>query len=191
MNKKTMTLVGMAMLTAIVVVLQAMAIGIHFGPFAITLTLIPIIVGAALYGWWAGAWLGFVFGMVVLFTDAAAFWVVSPIGTIITCLLKGMLAGAVAGLLYKALEAKNKIVAVLAAAVTTPIVNTGVFLLGCYLFFYETVSAWGQGLGFANTTAYLIFGMVGLNFIVEAAINIALSSAVVGLIKVLKRTVNQ
>ena len=41
-----------------------------------------IVVGAALYGPLAGAWFGFVFGLVVLLSgDAAAFLVVSPLGT--------------------------------------------------------------------------------------------------------------
>ena len=88
---------GIGLLTAIVVVLQAMAVAIRFGVFNITLVLVPIVVGAALYGWKAGAWLGFVFGVVVLFTDAGAFLAVNVPGTIITCILKGALAGAAAG----------------------------------------------------------------------------------------------
>lgn len=83
----------MGVLTAVVIVLQALAIGIRFGTFSITLVLIPIVVGAALYGWKAGAWLGLVFGAVVLMTDAAAFLAVSVPGTAVTCLLKGILAG--------------------------------------------------------------------------------------------------
>lgn len=188
MNNKTKQLVGVALLTAIVVVLQALAIGIRFGVFNITLVLIPIVVGAALYGWWAGAWLGFVFGMVVLFTDAGAFMAVSVPGTIITCLLKGMLAGAVAGLIYKALEAKNKTVAVLVAAIAAPIVNTGVFLLGCYAFFYQTISGWAEAAGFASATAFMIVGMVGINFLVEALVNIIFSSLIVRLINIGKKT---
>ena len=81
-------LTTMGLLTAIVVVLQAMAIAIRFGVFNITLVLVPIVVGAALYGWKAGAWLGFVFGVVVLFTDAGAFLAINIPGTIITVLLK-------------------------------------------------------------------------------------------------------
>ena len=68
----TRTLAGVALFTALVFALQFMGAAIRFGPFSITLTLIPIVVGAALYGSWAGAWLGFVFSMVVLFTDTAA-----------------------------------------------------------------------------------------------------------------------
>ena len=186
MNEKTKTLVGTGILTAIVVVLQALAIGIRFGPFSITLVLIPIVVGAALYGYKAGAWLGLVFGVVVLFTDAAAFWAVNAFGTILTCILKGVLAGLAAGFVYNMLENANRWVAVIASAIICPIVNTGVFLLGCLVFFMPTINEWAAGAEFASAGAYLIFGMVGLNFLVEAAVNIILSSVIVRILNIIK-----
>ena len=182
MNKKTQTVVGLGLLTAIVVVLQALAVSIRFGVFSITLVLIPIVVGAALYGWWAGAWLGFVFGFVVLLTDAGAFLAVSVPGTIVTCLLKGMAAGAVAGLIYKLLEEKNKYIAVLLAALAAPIANTGIFLLGCRLFFFDTIKEWAAASGFASATAFMFIGLVGVNFVVEAGVNTVLSTVIVRLI---------
>ena len=87
MKFETKKLVGLSVLTAIIIVLQALAISIRFGIFNITLVLIPIVVGAALYGYKAGAWLGFVFSVVVLFTDAGAFLAISVPGTIITVIL--------------------------------------------------------------------------------------------------------
>ena len=68
----TRTLTGVALFTAIVVVLQFLGAFIRFGPFSISLVLIPIVVGAALYGAGAGAWLGFVFGLVVLLVGGTA-----------------------------------------------------------------------------------------------------------------------
>lgn len=179
---KTQKIVGMGILTALVIVLQALAIGIKFGPFSITLVLVPIIVGAALYGWKAGAWLGTVFGIVVLLTDAGAFLAVNIPGTIVTCILKGALSGLCAGVVYKVLEKYNRWIATFAAAIVAPIVNTGVFLLGCVVFFLDTVKGWGAGAGYDNVGAYLIFGFVGLNFVVEMVINVALSSAVVRIV---------
>ncbi len=186
MEKKkfnTKALVGLGLLTAIVVVLQAMAIGIRFGVFTITLVLVPIVVGAALYGWKAGAWLGFVFGVVVLFTDAGAFLAVNVPGTIITCILKGTLAGLCAGAVYGLIKKKNKIAAVIAAGVVSPVVNTGVFLLGCVLFFMDTIKEWAAGAGFENAGTYMVTAFVGLNFVVELAINLVLSSAIVTIIE--------
>lgn len=187
MNEKTKTLVGTGILTAIVVVLQAMSAPIRFGPFSVTLVLIPIVVGAALYGFKSGAWLGTVFGAVVLMTDAAAFLAVNVPGTIVTCILKGMLAGLAAGLVYKVLEKKNIWAAVITSAVVCPIVNTGVFLLGCSVFFLDTISEWAAGAGFESAGAYMIFGMVGLNFIIEAAVNIVLSSVIVRILNIIKK----
>lgn len=184
MRQKTKTMVGVGLLTAIVVVLQAMAVGIRFGVFNISLVLVPIVVGAALYGYKAGAWLGFVFSIVVLFTDAGAFLAVSVPGTIITVILKGTLAGLAAGLVYKLVEKKNRYLAVLAAAIVCPIVNTGIFLLGCLVFFLETINGWGVAAGFENVGAYLIFGMVGVNFLIEMGVNIVLSSVIVRLIRI-------
>ena len=83
------------------------------------------------------------FGLVVLLSgDAAAFLVISPLGTILVVLLKGALAGFCAGLVFRALEKKNQTLAVVTSAVTAPVVNTGIFLLGCVVFFLETVRGW-------------------------------------------------
>lgn len=187
-RSKTNTIVGLGLLTAIVIVLQALALTVRFGVFTITLVLAPIIVGAALYGWWAGAWLGFVFGVVVLFTDAGAFLAVNIPGTIITCIMKGVCAGIAAGILYKLISAKSRFLAVIVAGVAAPVVNTGLFLLGCVLFFMDTINEWAIGAGFPSAGNFLIFGMVGANFFVELIINLALSTAIVQIIGIAKKS---
>ena len=88
-HDRIMKITGTAILTAVVVVLQLLGSFIHLGPFSISLVLVPIVIGAALYGWIAGAWLGLVFSIVVLLTDAGAFLAVSVPGTIITVVFKG------------------------------------------------------------------------------------------------------
>ena len=190
-SEKTRKLVVMGILTAIVVVLQSLAIAIRFGTFNITLVLVPIVVGAALYGWKAGAWLGFVFGAVVLFTDAGAFLAINVPGTIATCILKGALAGAAAGAVYGLVSKKNKVAAVISAGVVSPVVNTGVFLLGCYAFFFDTIKEWAAGAGFEDAGTYMVTAFVGLNFIVELAINLLLSSAIVLIISLGKKAVGK
>lgn len=176
------TLTGVAVLTAIVAVLQVLGTFIRFGPFAISLVLVPIVVGAALYGPWAGAWLGFAFGAVVLLTDAAAFLAVNVPGTVLVCLAKGLLAGLCAGLVYRLLERRGQTAAVLAAAVVCPVVNTGVFLLGCLAFFLPTISGWAEALGFPGVGNYVIFGLVGGNFLFEILANLLLSPVILRLI---------
>lgn len=183
-NTKTQKIVGIGLFTAIIVALQLLAASIKFGPFSITLVLAPIVIGAALYGIGAGAWLGVAFGVSVLISgDAAAFMTINPAGTVVTVLLKGMLAGLVAGLIYKALENKNKTVAVVLAGIACPIVNTGIFLAGCYLFFQEwLVSVFGT-TGFAT----VITGLVSVNFAVELGINMVLASVIVRVIDIGKK----
>jgi uncharacterized membrane protein len=181
----TRTLTGLALFTAIVVVLQLLGSFIRFGPFSISLVLVPIVVGAALYGPAAGAWLGFVFGLVVLLSgDAAAFLAVNPIGTILTVLVKGTGAGFLAGLTYRALAKVNDWLAVIAAAVVAPVVNTGIFLVGCLLFFMPTITEWATAMGFPSVGNYMIFGLVGANFLFELLFNIVLSPVIVRLIKI-------
>lgn len=184
----TSTIVGIGLLTAIVVVLQFVSMALRFGTFSITLTLVPIVVGAALYGWKTGAWLGLVFGVAVLLTgDAAAFLAINIPGTIATVLVKGTMAGLCAGLVYRLVAKKNQVAAVLLSSITAPIVNTGIFLLGCRLFFYDTVQAWGAGLSFENTFVYMIVGLVGINFLIELGVNLVLNPAILQIIKIGKK----
>lgn len=147
--------------------------------------LVPIVVGAAICGTGAGAWLGLAFGITVLLSgDAALFMAVNIPGTIATVLLKGMLCGLAAGLVYKSLAGKNIYIAVIAAALVCPIVNTGVFLLGCKIFFMDTIREWAVQAEFGdNAGGYMIISLVGLNFIAETVINIVLSPIITRLIK--------
>ncbi len=182
MNQNTKKIAGTGLLTAIVVVLQFLGSFIHFGPFSISLVLIPIVVGAALYGKWSGAWLGLAFAITVFITgDAALFFTVNPVGTVITVVLKGVLAGLVAGLVYNCLEKKNKVAAVITAAIICPVVNTGIFLIGCALFFMDTITEWAAG---TNVFVYMITGLVTFNFLFELGANIILSPIIVKLIDI-------
>ena len=189
-NKRLMATRALALgaiLTALVVVLQCMGQFIRFGMFSISLVLIPIVIGAATCGPKVSTWLGFVFGVVVLFTDAGAFLAVSVFGTIVTVLVKGAACGLAAGLVYKLLENKNRYLAVFAAAIACPIVNTGIFLIGCVLFFFETVEGWGLALGFENAASYMFLGLAGGNFLFEMAANLVLSPIVVRLLQIVKK----
>lgn len=185
-NVSTRQLVTAAVLTAIVVVLQFMGSFIKFGPFSISLVLIPIVVGAAVCGVGCGAWLGFVFGAIVLASgDAGVFLGINPLGTVVTVLAKGALCGLAAGLVYRVLKHKNIYAAVIAAAIVCPVVNTGVFLIGCKLFFMDAVREWAVAGGFGeNAAKYMIVSLVGINFLVETGVNVVLSPAVTRILKI-------
>lgn len=184
----TRTLVTGAILTALIVLLQSMGAAIRFGPFSISLVLIPIVIGTATCGKGVGTWLGFIFGVAVLMSgDAAAFLAVDVIGTVITVLAKGTACGLLSGLAYEGalkLFGGRVYPSAVIAAVVCPVVNTGVFLLGCLLFFMDTLSVWANG---QNVAAYMIFTLVGANFLIELAVNIILSPIVVRILKAVKR----
>ena len=128
----TETMILGALLTALVIILPLMGSFIRFGPFSISLVLIPIVIGAATCGTKISTWLGLVFGVTVLLSgDAALFMAVDILGTILTVLVKGIACGFFTGLTYNAIEKHNKYLAVAIAAIVCPLVNTGVFLFGC------------------------------------------------------------
>lgn len=185
---KTKTIVGIGLFTAIVVVLQLLGGGIRFGIFSISLVLLPIVVGSAIYGWRAGAWLGLAFGLTVLLSgDAGAFLAVNPLATVLVVLVKGTLCGLIAGLAYKLMAKINRMVAVVAAAIVCPVVNTGVFLLGCQFFFLPTISEWATAAGYENAGTYMILSLAGINFLVELGANIILAPVITQLIKLGKK----
>ena len=57
-NNNTQKIVGLGLFTAIVIVLQLMGSFIRFGTFSISLVLVPVVIGAALYGAGVGACVG-------------------------------------------------------------------------------------------------------------------------------------
>lgn len=193
-NKKfdTYRLTGLGILTAIIIVLQIFTTFVKFGPFSITLALIPMVVGAAMFGVGAGAYLGVVLGVIVTIMcitggdpGGAMVWAANPFLCAVMCVLKTALAGLCAGAVYKALENKNRYVAVLLAAIVAPIVNTGTFIIGMVLFFRDTLYTWA---GDTDALTYIIVGIVGVNFLVEFGVNVVLSPVVVKIIDAVKKT---
>lgn len=189
MNTKTKSMVGIGIFTAIVVVLQMLAVGLRaLGLFSVSLVLVPIVVGSAVYGWKGGAWLGFAFGVAVLLSgDAAPFLAIDVPGTVVTVLVKGTACGLAAGVVYAMLEKRSVLWAVFAAAAVSPLVNTGVFLLGCQVFFLDDITKWAAEFGFASVGSYMIFGLTGVNFLIELGVNMVLSPVAARLIRLGKR----
>ena len=189
-------LVFTAIFAAIVVVLQ-LFVSIPLGPmFTITLTLVPVMLGAILFGPSSGAILGGVFGIVVAIqvsTGAAGpassmMLAQAPITTIVLCILKGAVAGLVSGLIYKAImKLKKPRLAVILSAVSCPIVNTSIFCLGLTVFYNNLLHQWTIGEGYANAFTFIMLGMVGLNFVIEFAVNVLLIPVALRMIKIVKQ----
>ncbi len=193
-SEKTRKLTITAMLTAIVVVLQVVANFVQPIPgVSITLVLVPVILGAAIVGPLAGMWLGLVFGATVLLLGGATmFLTVNPAGTIITVLVKGMLAGLCAGLVFNLLKKINEYLAVFVAGIVCPVVNTGIFVLGCRLFFWDAIVNGNmtakfssfRDAGFASPFAYVVLGFAGINFLIELGVDMILSPVIVRLLNI-------
>lgn len=174
--KNTRRITTISMFVGLVIVLQVVATFINFGGFPITLTLIPIIVGGAMFGPSVGAILGTAFGLVValmVITGAdpsgATMLAMHPIITISVCILKGTFAGLFSALVYKALKNKNKLLAIMLASVVAPITNTGILALIIVLFF--------DG---AFITFISLF--ITINFALELIIDLLLSPALLRII---------
>ena len=187
-RERTKKLALLALLTAMVAVLAYFGGFIRIGGLAsISLTLIPVVIGSALCGPWAGAWLGAVSGIIFFTTPDSAFWFsLSVPGTVITVMVKGIAAGLCAGLVYKLLEKVNRYLAVLVSAIVCPTVNTGIFLLGSLTFFMDAVNAGAASEGL-SVFGYLIIFFVGLNFVFELLANIVLSPAILRIINIRKK----
>lgn len=183
----------LAILTAIVIVLQIICTFVKFGPFSITLALAPIIIGAALYGARAGMYLGGVLGAVVLITgffgwDGGTVMILMGLNapaTIALCLVKSALAGFLAGLVYKLLRGRSVLGGVIAAGIVSPVTNTGLFIAGMLAFFAPTLASWADGAG-QKLTYYVIFTLTGANFLLELFVNMVLAAAITRVIRAKK-----
>ena len=185
----TQTLVMSAIMTAFVVVFQLLGTyTAFFGPFSTAVGLIPIAIGAMLCGPGVGAWLGFVFSMVVLFTRGANLFLACDVrGTIITVIVKGVLCGFASGLVYKMLKNFNSTIAAIAAAFTCPIVNTGLFLAGCALFLLDDVAGIAEKLNSEESGMSLFYMLATANFIFELGMSAVVSPIAVKLLRIRKK----
>ncbi len=189
--------VTLALLSAIIVILQLISASLKIGPVSFTLVLVPVVVGAAFYGKSAGAVLGAVFGLIVYIgcingTDIGGniLFAANPYICFFVCMLKGCMSGLCAGAVYEAAmrflrdgERKPQI-AVTFAAITAPIVNTGLFCICMYLFYNDILISWAGG---QNSLVYMITGLAGVNFLVELGINLVSAPAITSIIHAVKK----
>lgn len=186
-NKQLIRMVELAVLTAVVIILQLAGVGLRL-PFLATpvsLVLLPITLGAMILGSMAGAWLGLVFGVIVFVTCGVmgldSFTVTlfqsNPFITACICIFKSTLAGLAAGWLFSLISKKNSLAATFAAAAVTPIINTGLFIVGCFVMF-DVISGISAATDFgANVVGFVFIGCAGINFIFEMIVNLVLASA--------------
>ena len=181
-NAKIKRMAGIGLLMALVVIMQFIGGMIPpIGGFSISLVLIPIVLGSAIYGPGAGALLGATFGVVVVINcitgadiGGQMVFQANPVLCILVVLGKGILAGLASGFVYKILKNVNPYLAMLLAAAICPVVNTGTFVICMMTFFKEVLAVWAGG---SNIIAYVLSGLVLCNFVPELIINLVFSPA--------------
>lgn len=191
-NAKIKRMAAIALLMALVVVMQFISGLIPtVGGFSFSLVLIPIVLGAALYGPSAGAILGGTFSVIVYINcvtgvDASGAMVfqANPVLCFLVVMAKGILAGMAAGAVYKLLSEKNRYIAMLCAAIVCPVVNTGIFVVCMLLFFIDVLNAWADG---GALFGYIMTALVLANFVPELIINIVFSPASTRIVQIVKK----
>ena len=193
-NKNITRMVQLAILLAVVVVLQCFLGSIKVGATSFSVVLVPIVVGALILGPAAGAFLGFAFGLVVLIYGISGqdvftnmLFQAHPVFTAIICLGKGAAAGWGAGMVYKLLVKASSFWASVAAAATAPILNTGLFILGGLTLVRGTLETNLAAFGADSVVVFLVIGCAGVNFLVEFFVNMILSPAIYRIVTIVRR----
>lgn len=179
-NKQSvLKLTMMSTLLAITIVLQAVASAFTM-PITntpVALALIPIAVGAIIYGPTCGGILGLGWSLFILVSGQADFYFgMNAIGTIVTVVSKGTLAGIVTGLVYNLIKKKNYVVAIIVASIMTPLINSLVYRVGLVVFFNDFFFG---GAGNQNPIAYFMVAFVSVSFFVELGISALFSPLIV------------
>ena len=192
-NKNITRMVQLAILLAVVVVLQCFLGSIKVGATSFSVVLVPIVVGALILGPAAGAFLGFAFGLVVLIYGISGqdvftnmLFQAHPVFTAIICLGKGAAAGWGAGMVYKLVEKASSFWASVAAAATAPILNTGLFILGGLTLVRGTLETNLAAFGADSVVVFLVIGCAGVNFLVEFFVNMILSPAIYRIVTIVR-----
>ncbi len=193
---KTLRLVQMGLLSGLIILLQMYVVIPLPGSLTLSLVLIPIVVGAVLYGKNAGALLGGVFGLVVTIMSIQGQMGVlttmmveyNAVLTAAVCMLKGIAAGWVAGWVADLFKSR-RFVGILLAAAAAPIVNTGIFVLGMITVFKDVMLDFAakNNLEVTSALTFAVVVLVGFNFVIELAANLILSPAIASIVNAIKK----
>ena len=189
----TKTITGTALLTAVELILIVISNYAKIGVINLNLALVPIAVGAMLYGPLAGLFIGLVNGLVTIFApDTMAFFMpVNPVATVFLCLIKTGLAGFLCGLIYIPFKGrgsnKKQLVGSILASISVPLINTLTFTGGSFLFFYGPFSDLARGNGYDDIFLFFILVVIGINFIFEFSISLLVSPSINMLVSCYRR----
>ena len=177
-NKKTLEMVQMAVLIAIILVMAFTSIGyIRTAGLSISIITIPVVIGAMIIGPKAGLILGTVFGLTSFYQCfgldpfGATLLSINPFFTFMVCIPTRALMGWLVGVIFNALKKidKTKIVCYFVGGLLGAFLNTLFFMGMLLLCFWNT--EYIQGLntslfGGVNPLAFVL-GFVGVNGLLE------------------------
>ena len=179
-------------------VLSALIIIVSFLPLKtmgleVTFSMVPVAIGAIVFGPTVGAILGCVFGLVSFLqcfgysAFGATLLGMSATKTFLVCVPTRILAGYLTGLIRKALQKYDNL-SILISSFAAPVMNTLFFMTLLIVFFYKTEYLQGfvKVLNAPNPVVFL-FLFVGINAVAEIVLGIIIAyPAAKTLSKVLK-----
>ena len=173
-RNRTVNLTVTAALAAMIIVMTFTPIGyLNIGVVEITFLTIPVAIGAIVCGPACGATLGAVFGFTSFMQCLGigrpspfgmALFSINPLSTVLICFVPRILAGLVAGLIFKAFKKKSGTVSYAVTALSTGIFNTLLFvaiLVTC--FSMESLT----GLQLGENVSQVIAAIVTANAVIE------------------------
>lgn len=176
-DKKTMQMVQLAILTAIVLLMAFTPLGyLRTAGISISLLTIPVAIGAMLLGPGAGAVLGTVFGLTSFYqcfgmsVMGTAMLGINPFFTFLVCVPTRALEGFLAGLVFKAVRKfdKTKVVSYYIGGLCTALFNTIFYMSTLLICFWNTdyMQSINATLGNLNPLVF-VFVFVGINGAIE------------------------
>lgn len=179
-HEKNLKMVQIAMIMAIMTILQIFGAAlVRVSVTCPALVLVPLFIGSASFGKKLGAILGGYFGIITVILGVSGFdaythtlFIYKPLETVIICLVKGVMAGFLSAVVYEIslkIFKKKLFPSAFVSSITTPLVNTTLYIVGVFVFFKE-FSGFSADSGFFYVFG-TVFMMIIVNFIVEVIMN--------------------
>ena len=189
MNTKRLVLY--ALLAAITIIMGLTPLGfLRIGLLEITFLSVPVIIAAITLGAPGGAVIGAVFGIMSFFQGFSSpfgqtLMSINMIFYTVLCIGTRVLMGLLTGLIFKALEKKEKIKFII-PSICAPILNTSLFMSALFIFYGRSDYIMGLrgGMGLLSFAA----AFVGAQGLLEALVCAILGSAIgIAVYKVLEK----
>lgn len=189
--KKTVWLTELAVLIAIILLLEVTGLGMikTFG-LEMTILQVPVIIGAILLGPSGGAILGTCFGLVSFWEcfGKSAFgtmlFSINPFFVFLVCVPTRALMGWICGLIFRSTDnrlqnTKASIVPYISASLGGALLNTILFMGTLCACFYQTefIQGFAGTLGTTNVFSFIVL-FVGIQGLIEALVCAALGTAI-------------